>query len=211
MKTLCMITAAGLCLIAANMMAAVSPDGGASGHWFGTGQDITITWNDDLEADIVDVALWNGTEGSLTVLAAGLPAGVHRYVWHVPAGLPTGERYRFVVRDALNHGRFDMSGGWISINMPRPIISTVNMLDDGHDVVVTPMPASDNVTVVWGERSVSGIEVVDLHHRRIMMKEIDRGLRFAKIDLTGLSSGMVFVRLHDDRGASVTKPLIIER
>jgi len=159
----------------------------------------------------VDVELWNADLGEYTTLARGIPAALGDHQWTVPAGFPAGERFRFVIRDASNPRRYDMSSGWVSINMPQPIVNSVSMIDEGLDVRVRPMPAADNITVSWGDRSVTEIELVDLHHRPIVTRTAGEGANHVSIDLGSISSGLLFVRVHDAGGSVITKPVVIRR
>ena len=52
----------------------VLPSGGFGADPLGTGSQVAIRWNDDLQATTVDVGLWNADLQQLMLLASNLDA-----------------------------------------------------------------------------------------------------------------------------------------
>lgn len=206
------LTAVVLAVLPALVIADVYPSGGFGGEPLGAGSQVVIRWTDDLQAELVDVGIWNADLHQLTVLAAGLDAGLREYVWTIPATQPPGHRYRFVVRDASRPIRAEFSPSWVAIGLPQPIVAGVEAeIDHGADVRCTPLPAGDHVTVSWEDRDTERLEIIDAARRIIGTWNVGKGAGTMQLDLRAIPSGSHFLRVRARDGRLVVKPLPVLR
>lgn len=190
----------------------VYPSGGHGAAPIGVGSVIPIRWTNDLEATSVDLVLWNGALQQWTEIARNVPADQGEYHWQVPSSVVPGDRYRVGVRDAARPIRTLFSASWLSIGLPAPLVTGVaNQIDHGMDVHVSPLPASDRVTVTWTDRQVERLEIVDVARRVLTSWDIANGSGTTQLDLRGLPTGSHFLRILAADGRLVVKPLPVIR
>ncbi len=190
----------------------VLPSGGFGAEPLGPGSQVTIRWNDDLQATAVDVGIWNADLQQLMLLATNLDAGLGEYVWTIPATQPPGDRYRFVVRDAARPIRSEFSPSWVPMGRPQPLVANVDAeIDHGADVRCSPIPAGDHVTVSWEDRDTDRLEIIDAARRIIGSWNVGNGAGTMRLDLRTIPSGSHFLRVRARDGRVVVKPLPVLR
>lgn len=190
----------------------VLPSGGFGAEPLGPGSQVSIRWNDDLQAQTVDVGLWNADLQQLTILAANVDAALNEFVWTIPATQPMGARYRFVVRDAERPIRAEFSPSWVSIGLPQPLVASVDAeIDHGTDVRCSPLPAAEHVTVSWEDRDTEQLEIIDVSRRILGSWHVGKGAGTMRLDLRAIPSGSHFLRVRARDGRLVVKPLPILR
>ena len=209
MKNKLLTTLAVLFYASAIMLSTVHPSGGVNSTGYENGAVVRITWNDDLMTNAIDVSLWNGDTGESTILAQNLDISQGAYEWTIPAAQQPGGRYRFVITDVSNRRRLELSDGWITLGSAGPIISSVTEVDYGTDVHCDPFPASAVVRVSWADRIVTSLEVIDVMHRIVLTKDVDPNAGSVQVDISGIASGLAFVRLRGPNGSLVATPLMI--
>lgn len=193
-------------------MADVLPSGGFGATLYGVGTILPIRWTNDLETESVDVLLWNGALHEWTEIARNVPADQGTYNWQIPPTIVPGNRYRIGVRDAARPIRTMLSASWLSIGLPAPLVTTVSAeIDAGADVLLSPLPATDQVTVTWSDRDVERLEVVDLARRTLATWDVVKGAGTTQLDLRDLPSGSHFLRIIAADGRLVVKPLPVIR
>jgi hypothetical protein len=133
------------------------------------------------------------------------------FQWTIPPGLPAGDRYRIMIRDADHAGRFEMSGGWLRINMPQPVVSSIDDIDAERYMHVAPMPATDNVTITWNDAGTTHVDIVDVHHRVVDNVKVEHAAQWVSVDVSTLASGMYFARMRSGEEVLAVRPLIISR
>jgi hypothetical protein len=190
-------------------LSTVFPSGGVRAEGYVNGSTVQISWNDDLTANAINVGLWNGDTGMLTQLAQGVDVSLGSYDWAIPADQPAGSRYRFVITDASNPRKLELSGGWISLGTVGALISSISEVDLGEDVQCDPFPASTSVRVSWKDRIVTTVEIIDIMHRVVLKRDVDSRAGSIRLDIRDLASGLVFVRLRGSNGSLVATPLMI--
>jgi hypothetical protein len=199
-------------LLPISLQATVFPMGGKRLAPYHQGRTMTIGWDDELQANNVDIGIWDGATSQLTMIATRISANEGSYVWSIPQGLPTGDRYRIMVRDADAPLRAQYSSGYVSIGMtPRPIATTVKQVDEGVDVQASPFPAAEMLTISWRDRDVAKVELLDLHRRLSSSVEVEHGADHARIDVRSVPSGLYFARLVHRNGSIVIEPAMISR
>lgn len=190
----------------------VFPSGGFGVDPLGAGSTVTIRWTDDLQAETVDVGIWNADLQQLTIIAATVDADQGAYQWTIPATQPPGDRYRFVVRDAARPIRSQFSTSWVSIGLPQPVVASVDAeIDHGSDVRCSPLPAGDHVTVSWEDRDTERLEIIDAARRVIGTWNVGKGAGTMRLDLRSVPSGSHFLRVRARDGRVVIKPLPVLR
>jgi hypothetical protein len=209
MKMLLLIVLASTVLDA---HATVFPMGGRQAQAIMPGRVMQIGWNDDLDARAVDIGLWDGTHGTLTLIAQQVDASVGTYAWSVPLGLPYGERYRIMVRDSDQPRRAEYSKSFLTIGTrPRPVVAHVDDIDRADDVRVEPFPASERLTVSWRDRSVERVEMYDLQRRPVMSTSVDPMADRLSVNVGGVASGLYYIKLTHTGGNVVVVPAMIGR
>ncbi len=190
----------------------VYPSGGLAATPYGVGSVMSIRWTNDLEAVSVDLLLWNGALQQWTEIARNVPADQGEYHWQVPPSVIPGDRYRIGVRDAARPIRTLFSASWLSIGLPAPLVTEVdNEIDRGMDVHLSPLPASDRVTITWTDRQVERLEIVDVARRVLASWDLANNVGTTQLDLRGLPTGSHFLRILAADGRLVVKPLPVIR
>ena len=207
-----MLVVALLSAFSSPMFADVHPSGGFGDQPLTPGSIVEITWDDALQAEFVDVGLWNGDLGHLTILATAVDATNGAYEWNIPATQHPGGRYRFVVRDAARPIRAEFSASWVSIGLPQPVVASVDLeIDHGTDIRCSPLPAGDHVTVSWEDRDTDRLEIIDASRRVIGTWKVGKGAGTMQLDLRTVPSGSHFLRVRARDGRVVVKPLPVLR
>ncbi len=209
MKNILLMMLAAVMLSVGTLHATVFPGGGISAAGYAPGTIVDITWNSDLMTGQVDVGLWNGDTGTLEILAQGIDFGQGAYEWMIPADQSSGDRYRFVIRDAGNPRRLELSMGWITLGSPPPAVTSVEDIDYGSDIRCDPFPAGNEVRVSWKDRVVTSVEIIDLMHRVVLHQDVDANAGSVRLDVSKMASGLTFIRLRGPNGGIVATPLLI--
>lgn len=195
-----------------SLRATVFPMGGRQMHDHVPGRVMQIGWNDDLEARFVDIGLWDGKSGQLTMIARRVDASVGSYPWSVPTELPYGERYRIMVRDSDAPVRAEYSNGFLTIGVrPRPVVASLQDVDRADDVRVDPFPASERMTIAWRDRSVVRLEMYDLQRRPVASMSVDPAADRMNVDVRDVAAGLYYIKLTHVGGNVVVVPAMIGR
>lgn len=195
-----------------SLRATVFPMGGRQMHDHVPGRVMQIGWNDDLEAQFVDIGLWDGKSGQLTMIARRVDASAGTYAWSVPTEFSYGERYRIMVRDSDAPLRAEYSKGFLTIGVrPRPVVASVSDVDLADDVRVDPFPASERVTVSWRDRSVVRMEMYDLQRRPVVTMSVDPAADRTSVDIRDVAAGLYYIKLTHVGGNVVVVPAMIGR
>lgn len=209
MKTMLLIV---LVSTIVEMHATVFPMGGRQAQHYMPGRVMQIGWNDDLDSRAVDIALWDGSLGRLTMIAQRVDASTGLFNWSVPTDLPYGERYRIMVRDSDAPLRAEYSKSFLTIGTrPRPVVAHVDDIDRADDVRVEPFPASERLTVSWRDRSVERVEMYDLQRRPVMSTSVDPMADRLSVNVGGVASGLYYIKLTHTGGNVVVVPAMIGR
>ena len=75
-------------------------------------------------------------------------------------------------------------------------------------IVVYPNPTQNNLVVQWGNNKVNAVEVVDLLGKILISKSV-RQNSITKLDLSGLSEGVYYVKINTDQNSLLKKVLLL--
>lgn len=87
-------------------------------------------------------------------------------------------------------------------------MGTQNPGSIASDLMIYPNPASDLVTISGGEMTIKTMDVVDTTGR-VVMKNSNVNKKETNLDVSGLSSGVYFVRMLTSKGV-VTKKIVVK-
>ncbi|HBB24919.1 MAG TPA: hypothetical protein DCZ59_01505 [Bacteroidetes bacterium] len=175
------------------------------------GSVVTIRWSDDLEADVVNIELWDGVRGTTAAIANNVMPPQRELTWTIPAGIADGRRYRFVVRDARRPERTMASIGFHVIMRPAPVTTSVHEpVQVGGELDVVPRPASEQVHLAWTQ-PLGRIEIVDARGARVKLVSPGEATRMCTVDVTDLGIGAYTVLSRTLQGQVLQSPLIINR
>lgn len=187
----------------------ITPTGGSQSGGYSIGSTVPIQWDGEPLADNVDVLLWDGYSSVYTPISLATAWTENGVYWKVPGTVTPGNRYRFVVRDPANHKRFQMSAGWVQLGFAVPTEAREEGPDKGLDVQVHPFPAQSAAVVSWFNRNIENLHVVDLHNKVLLEIIVPHGVQSTTVDIRGISSGLVFIKLIDANGSVASAPLMI--
>lgn len=208
----CLYAAVLICLAGTvPAIAQVEPSGGLQAVTLTSGAPVQITWEDDLQAPRVDLALWNGDEGRETLIATNIEATPGLYQWQIPSSISPGERYRFVVRDHQQPRRAIRSSSWVTIDRAQPLVSTVQESRVVSAMQLSPMPAYDDLTITWLRDDVLHVDILDVQQREVQRCEVRLGDTTKHIDVRTLPNGTYTIRLHHYGGDTSVERLTIMR
>ena len=175
------------------------------------GTSVTIHWTNDLEASIVNVELWDGVRQSTMVIASGLSGQQRELAWTIPSTLEEGSRYRIVVRDAQRQWRTMHRVGFLTLRKRALMPTSVEVYSsDPKEMVVAPMPASENIRLTWLE-PMRHIEIVDLQGTILRRMEPAFGASGCVLNVTDLGTGCYNIVGHTRIGGVVRRPLVVQR
>jgi len=175
------------------------------------GSVVAIRWSDDLEADVVNVELWDGVRGTTAEIANNVTRQQRELTWTIPVGITDGRRYRFVVRDARRPGRTMASIGFHAIMRPAPVTTSVRQQAQvGGELDVMPRPASEQIHLTWTQ-PVGRIEIVDARGVRVKLVSPGEATRMCTVDVADLGVGAYTVLSRTRQGQVLQSPLIINR
>lgn len=175
------------------------------------GSIVTIRWSDDLEADAVNIELWDGVRATTAAIANNVTRKQRELTWTIPTGIGDGRRYRFVVRDARRPDRTMASVGFHAIMRPAPVTTSVHQQDPaGGELDVMPRPATEHVHLSWTQ-PLRRIEIVDVRGERVKLVSPGETTRMCTVDVTDLGIGTYTVLSRTLQGQVLQSPLIINR
>jgi hypothetical protein len=210
MKTILLISS--FLLVFHQSHAHVWPSGGASEQPLIVGTTVAITWDDAITSAYVSLELWDGERAIRTNIAPRIPAVNRRYEWMIPADLPSGNHYRFVVRDGTRPSIAVYSHGFASIITAHPITSAVAAEPVAKlTVSLEPQPATDQLRAVWTEDAVTQLEIRDVAGRLHWNHTIHPQSSSIEINTQLLSSGAYTLVLHGQNGQTTVRPFMIKR
>lgn len=193
------------------ILAQIEPSGGIMSQPLHPGHTVRIEWADDLQAPIVDLALWNGDTQSEEVIATGLPAMASPHEWEIPATLPPGNHYRFVVRDHTQPRRALRSRSWVPITPAQPMVASLDHQSDPPALTIQPAPATNDVTLTWRTTTAVMIEIYDTKQQRLGSWNLHPGQTSVQIDISDLPVGIHHVQLLGPTSVIATQMLPIVR
>lgn len=193
--------------------AQLEPSGGATAQPLHPGHTVRIEWANDLQAPRVDLALWNGTTHTEETIATGLPAEISHHEWQIPATLPPGDQYRFVVRDHAHPRRALRSRSWVHITPAPPLVASVDDDTQTPQLTIHPSPATNDATLTWNasRATITTIEIHDTKQRRLASWTIRPGQTSLQIDLSDLPPGVHHVRMLSPTAVIATQMLPVVR
>lgn len=193
------------------LSATVYPGGGKTLSGISIGSRVHISWTNDLNAEFVDVCLWDGDRQKLIRLADNIPASQQEFTWTVPEDIKEGMHFRFLIRDASDSSKTDMSSGFISIGLKEASESNLDEFPANTEIRTSPSPVSGAVSIGWNRADMSLLELIDGLQRIVMQQPLAPGQTYAVLNLQSLSSGMYFVRLYGTSGNVSIEPVIVSR
>ncbi|MBK6759493.1 MAG: T9SS type A sorting domain-containing protein [Ignavibacteria bacterium] len=210
MKTILLISIIALMFNSAH--GHVWPSGGATEQPLIAGTPVTITWDDAISSQHVRLELWDGERAVRTQIATHIRSVERRYEWTIPADLPSGNHYRFVVRDESRPSIAVYSHGFASIVRAHPITSTVASEPPvKFAIALEPQPATDRLRATWSVDGVTQLEIRDvagqLHWDQITHPQTST----IEIDTQRLPSGAYTLVLHRQEGQTVMQTFMIKR
>lgn len=210
MKTV--MSLAGIILASVTMFAHVWPSGGALEHPLMPGERITITWDDALEAGLLDIELWDGERGTSTTLGKSIDASLHKFEWLIPDDQPRGLYFRFVVRNTLRPTIAVFSMGFSSIDPQRTLVSSIDSdAPTAPSVNISPVPANNELQLVWNTEDVVSIEVQDVSGRSYLRQTVDPTTRTLHLDVGAVPNGIYALVSRTRHGVTNTQPFVIRR
>jgi hypothetical protein len=186
----------------------ITPDASAT---VTSGTPMVIRWSDELETPLVNVELWDGVRGTTTVLARSIAVPQREISWIVPEDVESGDRYRFVVRDARKATRAIYSVGFTGL--VRTAASPTGITEPTSQpftVDVAPMPATDRIRVSWTE-PVRRIEIVDLTGAVVIRLDPAPSSHACSVNITTLSSATYSVVAYAGSGNVTRRSLLVQR
>lgn len=196
-------------LVSISLSATVFPGGGTTHRGYSTGSMVDISWNLDFKATTVDVFLWDGERQQIITIAKGIPVEQRELKWSIPSDVKPGKLFRFMVLDASNPNRKDMSSGFFSIVAKED--TKLNDINLETEAWTAPSPSNDYVLVGWSTSEMKRIELVDELQRLLFQQNITNGQSTISLDVKEFSSGTYFVRLINNSGTITIRPIIINR
>ena len=192
--------------------ATVYPDGGTQMVPLQPGMSVDIGWRNDLQADRVNISLWNADTRSFVSIAQNVTAASD-YTWMIPPTLQSSDRYRFMIADADDPRRYEMSRGWVSIGVPQPVVSSVDDLgttDNAIEVSVMPFPSSTSAVIEWQDQGVEELQVLDLHHQLVRSVRVDPSVTSHALNVSSIAAGLYFVKVIDGSQGTAIIPLLVQ-
>lgn len=176
-----------------------------------SGTPMVIRWSDDLETPLVNVELWDGVRGTTSVLARNVAAPQREISWTVPEDVETGDRYRFVVRDARNTSRAIFSVGFTGLvrraATPSSVVESTSL---AGIIDVAPMPATDRIRLSWTQ-TVRRIEIIDLTGVVVVRLEPASGAQACSVNVSTLRSGTYIIVAYTGSGGVIRRSLLVQR
>jgi hypothetical protein len=194
-----------------NLSATVYPGGGTTLSELSIGSPVHIRWTDDLKADLVDICLWDGDRQKFITVAKGIPFSQHELTWSIPADIKPGTHFRFFIRDNSDSNNMDLSSGFISIGLKGASASNIGELPASPDLWTAPSPVSNALTIGWDAVDMQLLELIDGLQRIVMQQPLAPGQTSANLNMTTVSAGLYFVRLHSASGNVSIEPIIVSR
>lgn len=175
------------------------------------GMVVSIRWSDDLEAENVDVQLWDGERGTSQTVAANVDRNQRELTWTIPPGVNDGTRYRFQVRDARRPGRVMSNVGFYAIRRPSPVPTSVDGRGlAGGELDVSPVPATERIRLSWST-PMRRFEIFDAQGKIVRVISPVESSLTCSIDVADLGVGTYTIQAQAISGPVVHRPLIINR
>lgn len=191
--------------------ATVYPGGGTTFTGLSIGSPVNIRWTNDLNAELVDVCLWDGDRQKFITVAERIPISQRELTWSIPSDIKPGSHFRFLIRDDSDSNNMDMSSGFISIGLKGASESNNDELQVNPDIWTAPSPVSGALTIGWNAVDMQSLELIDGLQRIVMQQPLVPGQTSAVLNVNPISAGMYYVRLHSASGYVRTEPIIVSR
>lgn len=158
MKTIIMV----LWLAIGSLHAQVLPDGGMSDAPWRPGTAVDVTWRNVIDAEVVDIELWDALRLTATTLAKRVNARAQTHGVMLPGTLQAGTHYVLRVRNSDKPNAVMTSAGFLPI-MPAiaPVqTTTVDEADTARAAsVIAPNPTPASALLTWEHSGVRKVRV----------------------------------------------------
>jgi len=172
----------------------ITPSGGEIKGGYRPGMTVNVTWDGVLAAQYVDVCIWDGDRGQLTILATRVIASVGVYPVTIPIASMPGVHYRFVVRDSDVPQKAEFSPGFIRVSNIQPIVASTDEEHDQLKLVCSPLPAHERVDVQWNGIRIKQLELRDASDRVVLDMTPHDNSTACTLNITACATGLYVLR-----------------
>lgn len=206
-----------LLLLSINLYGEIIPSGGLDGKDWQPGSTQFISW-DKLFMDTtqnLNIYLWNGETGALTLLASDIPAVQSYCNCTLPLSLPTSKFYKVKITysdTTADYAIFSKDFFPIGDAVSSSLINnnSIYTIDNSKSVEITPNPANSKIKV--SSKSLSsffGIEIYNEAGAKVLSSTFDYTLS-KELDVSDLASGSYTMRIKF-LGEFINEKLVIIR
>lgn len=169
--------------------------GGENGDLWEIGNIVLIQWDDEkINSDSVDIFLWNGISFKFLFIQESENSGFS--TWLIPDSILASDKYKLKIVSTSNPSIFMMSENYFSIyeneNQLMYKKSENSEIEINKVFTIYPNPVTNKLTISNLSNDKVLFEIFDNLGQRV-----GRGLLNGDIDVSGLSSGIYFLKLNN--------------
>ncbi len=169
------------------------------------GDTVLVSWiTDYFEKDSIIVEIYNAETQTKTTLETNIADSLGYYEWVVPSSITAGNYYSMKVtipHDSL----YLINDGFLAIQAPTPKKAEYKEQKTiANNITIYPIPATDFLTIKSDIR-IREYAIID-----ILGNSVFSGTMHENIDVSGLQSGVYFIKLTIQNNDVIHKKFIVE-